>query len=120
MIDEWVKDIKNHCPPEMLGMILIHNGMVRATAKDGKSVRAMKLSYDQAKLADLVREWKKKEGIVDIKVRINEGLMHVGDDIMHVCVAGRFRTDVLPVFNELLTIIKKEIVREEEIIDEES
>jgi molybdopterin synthase catalytic subunit len=39
----------------------------------------------------------------------------VGDDIMNVCVAGRFRTDVLPVFQELLTTIKTEIVREEEV-----
>jgi hypothetical protein len=30
-------------------------------------------------------------------------------------VAGRFRTDILPVFTELLTIIKKEIVREVEV-----
>jgi len=32
-----------------------------------------------------------------------------------VCVAGRFRTDVLPVFQELLTFIKTQIVREEEM-----
>ena len=34
---------------------------------------------------------------------------------MNICVAGRFRTDILPVFQELLTIIKNEIVREEEV-----
>jgi len=119
MIEQWVKDIKNQCPAEMLGMILVHNGIVRATAKDGKRVGAMKLSCNQTKLEAIVREWKKKEGIVDIRVWINEGLLQVGDDIMNVCVAGRFRTDVLPVLQELLTIIKKEIVREEEVIHEE-
>jgi hypothetical protein len=35
---------------------------------------------------------------------------------MFLLVAGRFRTDVLPVLQELLTIIKTEIVREEEVI----
>jgi len=57
-----------------------------------------------------------KEGIADIRVWINEGELNIGDDIMKICVAGRFRTDILPIFQELLTIVKKEIVREEEVI----
>ena len=48
---------------------------------------------------------------------INEGILKVGDDIMNICVAGRFRTDVLPVLQELLgiTTTKTEIVRKEEL-----
>jgi molybdopterin synthase catalytic subunit len=115
MISQWIKEIKDQCPADMLGMILLHNGIVRATAKDGNPVRAMKLSYDRARLEGVVRSMKQKEGIADIRVWINEGFLHIGDDIMHLCVAGRFRTDVLPVFQELLTIIKRDIVREEEI-----
>lgn len=115
MMDQWIKEIKATCAPEKLGMILLHNGIVRATAKDGKTVLAMNLSYDKAKLEDAVREFKNKEGIADIKVWINEGRLQVGDDIMKVCVAGRFRTDVLPVFQELVAKIKNEIVREEEL-----
>jgi hypothetical protein len=34
---------------------------------------------------------------------------------MNVCVAGRFRKNVLPVFQELITMIKTEIVKEEEM-----
>lgn len=115
MIEPWIKEIKNKCNPDMLGMILIHNGIVRATAKDGKPVKAMQLSYDKAMLQDVMTKYQAKEGIAEIKVWINEGELTVGDDIMNVCVAGRFRTDVLPVFQELLTIIKNEIVREEEV-----
>jgi molybdopterin synthase catalytic subunit len=115
MIEEWMKEIKKACDPRSLGMILAHNGIVRATTKDGKPVKAMKLSYDKAKLESVVRAHKNKEGIVDIRVWINEGVLRIGDDIMNVCVAGRFRTDVLPVLQDLLTIIKKEVVREEEI-----
>jgi molybdopterin synthase catalytic subunit len=59
---------------------------------------------------------KKRDGITAVKVWINEGTLSIGGDIMYVLVAGRFRTDVLPVFQELLSKIKKEIVREEEII----
>jgi molybdopterin synthase catalytic subunit len=50
MIDQWIKEIKKECPPDILGMILLHNGIVRATAKDGGKVEAMKLSFDKSKL----------------------------------------------------------------------
>jgi molybdopterin synthase catalytic subunit len=115
MIEQWISDIKRECPPDMLGMILVHNGIVRATSKHGKSVAGMKLSYDQAMLDKAVRRFRNMEGIVDIRVWINEGLLKVSDDIMYVCVAGRFRKDILPVFQDLITLIKTEIVREEEL-----
>jgi molybdopterin synthase catalytic subunit len=115
MIEAWIKEIKKKCNPDMLGMILIHNGIVRATAKDGKPVKAMRLSYDKGMLHDVLKIYTAHEGIADIRVWINEGELQVGDDIMNVCVAGRFRTDILPVFQELLTTIKKEIVREDEV-----
>jgi molybdopterin synthase catalytic subunit len=115
MIEQWIKEIKKESPADMLGMILSHNGIVRATAKNGGKVQSMNLSYDKAKLEHTVREFKKKEGIIDIKTWINEGHLKIGDDIMYVCVAGRFRKDVLPVFQELITTIKTEIVKEEEL-----
>jgi len=114
MIDQWISEIKKNCPPESLGMILVHNGLVRATSKEGKQVSGMKLSYDRAALDELVRRMRDTDGIVDIRILINEGELELGDDIMHVCVAGRYRTDVFPVFQELISLIKKQIVHEEE------
>lgn len=115
MIAGWIKEIKEKANPEELGMVLIHNGIVRGTSKDGKVIRSMRLSYDKEMLSEYINSIKKREGIVDIKVWINEGVLEIGDDIMLLLVAGRFRTDVLPVLQEVLTKIKKEIVREEEI-----
>ncbi len=115
MIEQWIAEIKKECPPDRLGMILVHNGIVRATSKKGAAVAGMKLSYDQVSLDQAVLHFKGKEGIVDIRAWINEGSLKVGDDIMMLCVAGRFRTDILPVFQELLTEIKTKIVREEEL-----
>ena len=115
MSEAWIQEIKKRCDPDMLGMILVHNGIVRATARDGKPVKAMRLTCDKGGLEGLVATYKAREGIADIRVWINEGDLQVGDDIMNVCVAGRFRTDILPVFQELLTIIKTEIVREDEV-----
>lgn len=115
MLTTWIKEIKETSNPEELGMILVHNGIVRGTSKQGEPVRKMRLSYDAQKLDALVAEQKKKDGIVDIRAWINSGELGIGDDIMLLLVAGRFRTDVLPIFEFVLTTIKKEIVKEEEI-----
>ncbi len=115
MIENWISEIKKNCDPEQVGMILVHNGVVRGTSKTGKPVAGMKLSYDRKMLASAVEVCRSTEGIADVKVWINEGRLSVGDDIMNVCVAGRFRTDVLPALQELLGKIKQEIVHEEEV-----
>ena len=41
----------------------------------------------------------------------------MGDDIVCLLVAGRFRTDVLPVFESLLSAIKQEIISEREMLE---
>lgn len=116
MIGKWIKDIKTRADfVEDLGMILVHNGIVRATSKDGKPVKGMHLAYDRKKLSYLLEEFSKKDGIVEIKVWINEGRLKIGDDIMYALVAGKFRTSVIPVLEELVSRIKKEIVSETEI-----
>jgi molybdopterin synthase catalytic subunit len=115
MINVWMEEIKKKANPEELGMILMHNGLVRGTSKAGEPVQKMNLSYDADRLERLLAEEKKKDGIVDIRVWINSGELKVGDDIMLLLVAGRFRTDVLPVFESVLSTIKKEIVHEQEI-----
>lgn len=115
MVDTWMKEVKKNAHAAGLGMILVHNGIVRATSKEGGPVTGMRLSYDTEKLALAVKAMEAREGIEAIRVWINEGELKIGDDIMKLLVAGRFRTDVLPVFTELLGIIKNEIVREEEV-----
>ena len=114
MIKKWIEEIKSKSPKDQLGMILVHNGIVRATSKEGKPVEGMVLSYDEKLLDSLVARFKKNNGIVDIKVWINQGKLSIGDDIMLVLVAGRFRTDVLPVFQELIREIKNNVVNEKE------
>ncbi len=115
MIDDWLREVKQRASPEDLGMILVHNGIVRGTSKSGKPVRAMKLSYDQKKLNSIIPAFRQRTGVAEVKVWINSGNLKVGDNIMFVLVAGRFRTDILPVFQELLSVIKNEIVIEEEV-----
>lgn len=75
----------------------------------------MKLSYDPERLNSIIMALKQRKGIVDIKAWINSGNLKVGDNIMLLLVAGRFKADVLPVFEELLTTVKSKIVTEEEV-----
>jgi len=116
MIEEWIKEIKARSDFKDLGMILVHNGMVRATSRDGKPVRGMNLSYDNRKLSELLDELGRREGIIEVRAWINEGSLKIGDDIMYALVAGKFRTYVIPVLEELVSRIKKEIVSETEIV----
>ena len=114
MIDRWIEEIKQTANPEELGMILVHNGIVRATSKSGNPVHGMKLSFDEKKLKSVIPIFKKRTGVAEVKVWINAGNLKVGDNIMLLLVAGRFKTDVLPVLEELLAFVKNEIVTEEE------
>ena len=114
MVEKWIKEIKEKSDFKDLGMLLVHNGVVRATSKDGKPVKGMHLSYDKKKLAHVINELLKRDGITAINVWINEGALTVGDDIMYALVAGKFRTYVIPVLEELVFRIKKEIVSEVE------
>jgi molybdopterin synthase catalytic subunit len=75
----------------------------------------MNLSYNKKKLNTLIQEYQKREGIVVVKIWLNEGKLEIGDDIMYALVAGRFRTDVLPVLGELVYRLKNELIRETEI-----
>ena len=115
MIDEWINEVRQGANPEDLGMILVHNGIVRGTSKSGRPVRGMKLSYDQKRLDSVIPVFRQSAGVVEVKAWINSGDLKVGDNIMFLLVAGRFKTDVLPVFDELLSLIKREIVNEEEV-----
>jgi molybdopterin synthase catalytic subunit len=115
MIDRWVEEVKQKTNPEELGMILVHNGIVRGTSKSGKAVQGMKLSFDEKKLKSVIPIFKRRKGIAEVRVWINAGNLKVGDNIMLLLVAGRFKSDVLPVLEELLAFVKNEIVTEEEI-----
>ena len=95
-------------------MILVHNGVVRGSSESGGSVKGMNLSYNRDKLNELVKEIESREGIEAVEVWINEGKLEVGDEIMIVAIGGRFRTDVLPAFEEMIKRIKAEVVKEVE------
>ncbi len=112
-----LKKIKQNTNKDELGMILVHNGIVRGTSRVGnKSVSIMELSFDKEKLSAAIKKAKENKGVKSVVVWINEGELSVGDDIMYVILSGDRRINILKPFEELIENIKSNVVTEKEII----
>ena len=118
-IVNMLEEVKKHPDFEKIGMILCHNGVVRATTRDGRKVTGLKVSVDHAKLEQILIEQSQKPGIVDIQVNIVENKdLAVGDDIMHLMVAGDIRENVISVLRETLDAIKAKVTQKTEYLKE--
>ena len=114
-IADMLDEIKRHPDFEKVGMILCHNGVVRATTRDGHTVKGLRVAVDHAKLEQIVTQQSQKPGIVDIRVNIVENKnLAVGDDIMHLIVAGDIRENVISVLTQTLDAIKKKVTKKTE------
>ena len=108
----WISEVKRETPPEMLGMLLVHNGVVRGTSRAGATVSGMKLDVDRVRLSDVVRAASESPGVEAVYAWVNEGELVVGDDIMYVLVAGTIRPVVIPALENLVREIKTTVVTE--------
>jgi len=117
-ISKAIAELKNEPGfREKVGMILVHNGVVRATSrKDGRPVTGLELTPDQAKIEVLRREFEQLPGIFRILVEARSGSFQPGDDLLFIIVAGDLRENVKPVLAELLDRIKAEAVSKREIL----
>jgi len=114
-IDNMLDEIKRHPDFEKVGMILCHNGVVRATTRNGRRVKGLRVAVNHEKLEQIVMEQSQKRGIVDIRVNIVENKnLAVGDDIMHLIVAGDIRENVISVLTQTLDAIKKKVTQKTE------
>lgn len=101
---------------ENVGMILVHNGVVRSwSRKDGNRVEWLEVRPDQKKIEAIRQEFLEEEGIFDIIVEAREGRLKTGDDLLFLVVAGDIRENVKPVLAGLLDRIKAEAIEKNEI-----
>ncbi len=92
------------------GMILCHNGVVRATSREGDEVTGLEIAVDHERLEQIISEQKKRPGIIEILVHINEGEpLAVGDDVMFLVVAGNIRENVIGTLTDTLNQVKAEV-----------
>ena len=114
-INNLMEQIKSHSNFDKVGMVLCHNGVVRATSRDGRKVRGLRVAADHEKLSRIVAEQKQKAGIVDIRVEIAEDRdLSVGDDVMLLLVAGDIRENVIAVLSDTLNLIKSTVTSKTE------
>ena len=124
VIDEWLKEAKSSENAEKVGMWLIHNGVVRSTAKaevregiDSNKVKAMDFSYDEAKLSEVLEHGKKLAGVYYLRAQLASGKLNAGDDIMYVLIGADTRPHAVDALNTIVGEIKATCVKEVEIFE---
>ena len=101
---------------EHVGMMLVHNGVVRAwSRKDHAQIGSVRVKPNYARMQQICKELEQWPGIFRIVASANEGELKPGDDLLFLIVAGDIRENVKSAFAELLDRIKKEAVLKEEI-----
>ena len=122
-IDQWLREAKASSEAGKVGMYLIHNGVVRFTARSlvrendfhSKPVIGMDFHCDREKLKIVMEDAEKLEGVFFIRVWINEGKLRVGDDIMQVLIGADIRPHAVQALEKLVGAIKTTCVTEKEI-----
>ena len=113
-LQQMLDAIKARPDFERVGMITCHNGVVRATSRNGRDVNGLSVEVDQDALQDIVREMRQRPGILEVAVHLFDGYRGVGDDLMLVAVAGDIREHVFPVLEETVERLKKEVTHKKE------
>jgi molybdopterin synthase catalytic subunit len=111
-VSTWVSEVKALPEASGIGMILVHEGIVRGHSRAGEPVSGMALGVDRERLARLLEEAAAWPGVVAVRAGVNEGALAVGDTIMNVLVAGDIREHVFGALQLLVGRIKNEVVTE--------
>lgn len=99
-----------------VGMILVHNGIVRGWSRADKSpVRAMRIRHDAAKMEAIRAEIEARPGIFRVYAHAIDGELKAGDDVLYLLVAGDIRENVKAALADLLDRVKSEAVHKEEV-----
>lgn len=114
-LSEMIRKVKEHPAYHDAGMILCHNGVVRATSRDGKLVKQLVVKPDRSRLAEIVAEMKRRPGIVEVLAEVREGTLDVGDDVMLIVVAGDFRENVFAALMDAVNMIKAQVTTKTEM-----
>lgn len=115
-INQTLADIKKRPGfSDHVGMMLVHNGVVRNWSRNGGAkVASVTVKPDHERIASLCRELEKMPGIFCMEAQANEGTLYPGDDLLFLVVAGDIRENVQTAFSTLLNRIKAEAVSKTE------
>ena len=100
---------------ENVGMMLIHNGVVRGTSRnDSSRVTKLEVAPDRGKIQSIQEEFEAKQGIFKILIEAKQGVFTPGEDLLYIVVAGDIRENVSPVLNQVLNRVKTEAIHKKE------
>ena len=121
-MDQWLAEAKASENADKCGMFLVHNGIVRSTAKaqvrqgeEKPPVAQVEFSYDAAGVEAAIAEALTWDGVYYVKVWLNEGALNVGESIMYVLIGADIRPRCIDALQNLVGKIKNELVVEKEI-----
>ncbi len=117
-IAQIIKRIKYHPESEKMGMIASHLGIVRGNSRNGRGVSSVDVKFDHEGIERIIRKIKSMDGIIEVIVEVNEGLLNVGDDVMFVAVGGDIRDNVFPALIQTVELMKEEAGKKKEFFTE--
>jgi molybdopterin synthase catalytic subunit len=100
---------------ENVGMVLVHNGVVRSwSRKGGEAVDRLEVHPDQEKISSICQELTKRPGIFSVTAHAKSGTFLPGEDLLFIIVAGDIRESVIPTLTDALNRIKAEAIGKSE------
>ncbi|MGB5985488.1 MAG: molybdenum cofactor biosynthesis protein MoaE [Desulfobacterales bacterium] len=116
-IQHIIDEVKANPRFSEAGMILVHNGVVRATTRDGRAVSGLRVSVDRKRLTEVLEIYRRRKGILEVRVEINADQdLTIGDDVMALVVAGDIRENVITTLKEALDEIKTTVTAKTEFM----
>jgi len=111
---DLMEKIKRETNPDKVGMIACHNGLVRATSRDGKPAAYLDIDVNAKRWEDVLQKMRSQRGIAAIEAYLFTGRRQIGEDVLLVAVAGDIRENVFPVLEQTVNRLKQEAILKQE------
>lgn len=111
-IFDLIAKVRRNPEIKKAGAIGTFTGIVREIAGEEVTKSLEFESYDtvaRERIANIERELKQKEGIVDVLIHHKTGRIEAGDDIVFIVVAAGHRQELFPVLREAIERVKDEV-----------
>lgn len=113
--EEFVRNFKKDIDYSKTGMIVFHNGVVRGTSRNGKTVEKISVKKNSNAINEIVKKVSALKGITKADAVAFEGVFEPGDDLLFVGVAGDVRENVFHVLTDFVNELKKIAFEKREI-----
>ncbi len=126
LLSETISELRQKPSYHKVGAIGTFIGVVRGENPEGDRVVGLELEAYEEKadeiLEEICRDLRAREGIIDVQIYHFLGNFAVGEDLVHVVVAGSHRREVFDTLELAVERYKKEapIFKKELVIDRET